>query len=103
MADYFKHDTRAWTETYPGVQFCPLHRYDNGGGAGLFRVEAGAVIPEHGHPTGEHGYVILGSGMFGDRLLSQGDAFWIGPGERHAIRASTSLVFFATSLPRADV
>ncbi len=102
MTDYFKHDTRTWTETHPGVLFCPLHRYHTGGGAGLFRVEAGAAIPEHDHATGEHGYVILGSGIFGDQLLSEGDAFWMDPGECHAIRASTNLVFFATSLPRTD-
>jgi quercetin dioxygenase-like cupin family protein len=103
MAEYFEHDTQVWTEIHPGVRFCPLHRYDNGGGAGLFRIRADAVIPEHDHPTGEHGYVIRGSGTFGDRILAQGDAFWMAPGESHAIRASTDLVFFATSLPRSAV
>ena len=103
VAEYFENDTRVWRETHPGVGFCPLRRYEGGGGAGLFRIEAGAVLPEHDHPTGEHGYVIHGSGYFGDRLLSQGDAFWVQPGERHAVRATTDLVFFATSLPRSDV
>ena len=103
MADYFENDTRTWTETRPGVHFCPLHRYSTGGGAALFRMEAGSALLEHDHPTGEHGYVIRGAGYFGDRLLSEGDAFWMHPGDRHAVRAKTELLFFATSLPGTDV
>ena len=41
MTEYFKSDAHAWSDAYPGVKFCPLHRYDNGGGAGLFLFEAG--------------------------------------------------------------
>jgi quercetin dioxygenase-like cupin family protein len=100
VAKYFEYSTRAWRVLHPGAFVSDLHRYAAGGGAALFRLEAGATLPEHDHPTGEHGYVIQGSGMFGDRLLKEGDAFWIEVGERHEVRAISELAFFATSLPR---
>lgn len=59
-------------------------------------------MPEHNHATGEQGYVIEGTGVFGDRTLSAGDAFWMEAGERHDVRAVTELVFFAISLPRTE-
>jgi len=102
MATYYEADSRAWKEIHPGVFVSDLHRYATGGGAALFRLEPGATLPEHNHPTGEHGYVIEGSGMFGTYSLSFGDAFWMEVDEKHEIRALTRLVFFATSLPRTD-
>ena len=101
MAEYFDHTKRQWEEVYESVFVSDLHRYDGGGGAALFRMSAGASMPEHGHPTGEHGYVISGTGRFGERTLHAGDAFWMDAGDRHDVHAVTDLVFFAASLPRS--
>ena len=102
MPSYYPLDSRAWKPLTEGVRVAELHRYARGGGAALFELEAGAILPEHDHPTGEHGYVIEGAGIFGDRALSAGDAFWMQEGDTHAIRATSKLVFFATSLPRPE-
>jgi quercetin dioxygenase-like cupin family protein len=88
-------------QIHPGVFASELHRYGPGGGAALFRLEAGARMPEHTHPSGEHGYVIEGTGVFGDQTLSAGDAFWMDVDDRHHIHAITELVFLAASLPRS--
>lgn len=103
MAKYFEVKDRPWKEIYSGVFVSDLYRYPTGGGAALFRLDAGANIPVHDHPTGEHGYLITGTGLFADRTLSAGDAFWMDCGESHDIHAITELVFFATSLPRAKI
>ena len=100
MATYYPLDSREWKPFLQGVLVSDLHRYARGGGAALFKLEPGALLPEHGHPTGEHGYVIEGTGVFGDQSLSAGDAFWMEEGDTHAIRATSHLVFFAMSLPR---
>ena len=101
MPNYFSQSNRVWKEIYPGVRVSDLHRYPTGGGAALFAMEAGAAIPEHNHPTGEHGYVVEGEGLFGGQRLGEGDAFWMQINEVHDIHAVTDLVFFATSLPRS--
>ena len=100
MATYYPLASRGWKPIDVGVSVSDLHRYAKGGGAALFWLEPGAVLAEHGHPTGEHGYVIEGAGLFGAQRLSAGDAFWMEMGDTHEIRAITELVFFATSLPR---
>ena len=102
MSAYFRQPSRVWNEVYPGVFASDLHRYATGGGAALFRLDPGARMPEHNHLTGEHGYVIEGTGVFGDQTLSAGDAFWMDVNERHDVRALTTLVFFAASLPRTN-
>ena len=102
MATYYPTISRAWKEIHPGVFLSELHRYSTGGGAALFKLEPGAILPDHTHPTGEHGYVIEGMGEFGAKSLSSGDAFWMDVNERHEIRAVTRLVFFATSLPKIE-
>ena len=78
MVVYFPEAGRVRKEMHPGVLRCPLHRYGTGGGAALFRLEPGAEIPEHDHPSGEHGYVTTGTGVFGDRTLSAGDGLQQG-------------------------
>jgi quercetin dioxygenase-like cupin family protein len=103
LAAYYETISRSWKNMLPGVLVSDLHRYDTGGGAAIFQLEPGATLPEHDHPTGEHGYVIEGSGIFGERSLSAGDAFWMDVNERHQIRAVTRLVFFAASLPKRQV
>lgn len=100
MATFYPVETRHWAEMYSGVLVSDFHRYETGGGAALFRMAKGSVIPEHDHPTGEHGYVVSGSGLFGGKVLRSGDAFWVGPGETHEVEALEELCFFATSLPR---
>jgi quercetin dioxygenase-like cupin family protein len=100
LATYFDSISRTWKEIGTGVYISELHRYPTGGGAAIFKLEPGAIVPEHNHPTGEHGYVIEGTGMFGSNRLEAGDAFWIDVNETHEIRAESRLMFFATSLPR---
>jgi quercetin dioxygenase-like cupin family protein len=77
-----------------------LHRHTNGGGAALFRLEAGAAIPEHDHVAGEHVYIITGSLRFGRLFLAEGDALWVDPGEHHDVEALTDSVFLAVSPPK---
>lgn len=77
MAEYFEVKNRTWKEIYSGMFVSNLHRYPIGGGAALFRLNAGTNLPVHDHPTGEHGYLIAGTGIFGDQTLSTGDAFWL--------------------------
>lgn len=103
MAKYFEVKNRTWKEIYSGVFVSDLHRYPTGGGAALFRLNAGANMPVHDHSTGEHGYLIAGTGIFGDQTLNVGDAFWMDCGESHDVHAITELVFFATSLPKPQV
>lgn len=103
MAKYFEHVNRTWVEIAPRVFASDLHRYPSGGGAALFRLESGARMAEHAHPTGEHGYIISGVGEFGGRTLKAGDAFWMDIGDSHDVYAVTELVFLATSLPGAEV
>ena len=102
MSTYFRQAAREWREIHPRVFASDLHRHTGGGGAALFRLAPGAQMPEHNHTTGEQGYVIEGTGMFGDQLLCAGDAFWMEAGERHDVRAVTALVFFAISVPRKE-
>ena len=103
MASYFQNSSRTWKEIHPGVLVSDFHRYGTGGGASLFLLEPDAVLPEHGHPTGEHGYVVKGTGMFGAQSLSGGDAFWMNVDEKHEVRAVTRLMFVAISLPRTEL
>jgi quercetin dioxygenase-like cupin family protein len=77
-----------------------LHRHEHGGGAALFRIDAGGVMPEHDHIVGEHVYVVAGSVQFADIVLEAGDAMWVEPGERHEVRALTDAVFLAVSPPK---
>lgn len=100
MAKYFDGASRVWDEIEPRAFASDFHRYTSGGGAAIFRMEMGARMPEHEHPTGEHGYVVAGVGKFGERTLEAGDAFWMDPGDRHDVVAVTDLVFLAISLPR---
>ncbi len=102
MATYFQAHSRAWRELHPGVFISELHRYAAGGGAALFKLEAGALLPFHNHSTGEHALVLEGTGMFGDQMLAVGDALWMERNEGHEVRAITALLFFATSLPWAS-
>ncbi|MEY4508412.1 MAG: hypothetical protein RLZZ450_534 [Pseudomonadota bacterium] len=99
MPDVYLSAARTWRELAPGVFASDFYRYAGGGGAALFRMSESAVMAEHGHPTGEHVYVVGGRGTFGELALQAGDALWVAPGERHSVHAITEFTFFATSLP----
>jgi len=102
MANYYLQYIREWKETYAGVFVSNFHRYNGGGGAAIFKLNPGAEIPEHNHPTGEHGYIIQGSGFFDNQLLSEGDAFWVNINETHKVTTESGLIFYATSLPKSE-
>lgn len=100
MATVWRHDERVWEPLYPGVTTMSLHRHDDGGGAALFRMQAGAEIPLHDHAVGEHTYVIEGELDFGTTRLRAGDALWTEPGERHTVRASSDALFLGVAPPK---
>jgi quercetin dioxygenase-like cupin family protein len=100
MATVWRGSELEWRPAGPGVVSAALHRHANGGGAALFRLEAGATIPEHGHVAGEHVYVITGRLRFGQLSLAGGDALWVEPGEHHDVEALTEAVFLAVSPPK---
>lgn len=102
MAKVFRHDARLWQPLYPGVEAMDLHRHEHGGGAALFRMRAGAVIPLHDHVLGEHTYVIEGELEFGTTRLGTGDALWTEPGETHVVRALSDALFLGVAPPRGS-
>jgi quercetin dioxygenase-like cupin family protein len=99
----WRRDAQQWMPTYPGVECMDLHRHPSGGGAALFRMVAGAIIPEHDHPRGEHTYVIAGELEMGEHRVGAGDALWTAPGERHRVRAITDAMFMGVAPPPAEV
>jgi quercetin dioxygenase-like cupin family protein len=100
MATIWRHDEREWEPLYPGVTTMSLHRHDDGGGAALFRMQAGAQVPLHDHSVGEHTYVIEGDLEFGAHRLRAGDALWTEPGESHTVRAITDALFLGVAPPK---
>jgi quercetin dioxygenase-like cupin family protein len=100
MATVWRHDARVWEPIYPGVTTMRLHRHGDGGGAALFRLEAGAEIPLHGHDVGEHTYVIEGDLWMGSERLAAGDAVWTEPGETHVVRAISDALFLGVAPPK---
>ena len=100
MATVWKRDERVWTPMGPGVAFMDLHRHPEGGGAALFRLDAGASIPLHDHMRGEHTYVIEGELQMGALHVRAGDALWTEPGESHVVRAITDAIFIGIAPPK---
>jgi quercetin dioxygenase-like cupin family protein len=96
----WKREQRVWTAMGPGVAFMDLHRHVEGGGAALFRLEAGATIALHDHPRGEHTFVIEGELMMGEQRVRAGDALWTEPGERHVVQAITDAIFLGIAPPK---
>lgn len=74
------------------MEACPTGDHAHSG-ASLFRMRAGAVIPMHAHPKGEHTYIIEGEALFGELHVRAGDAVYTPPGEAHEVRALTEVVF----------
>lgn len=100
MAKVWRSDARVWQPLYPGVEACDLHRHEDGGGAAIFRMRAGATIPTHDHVLGEHTYVIEGELEFGATRMRAGDALWTEPGEAHVVRAVTDAMFLGVAPPK---
>lgn len=54
-----------------------------------YRIEPGAVVPEHSHHFEQAGYVIRGEGRFespdGEDVLSEGDAYMLESDEPHSL------------------
>lgn len=100
MATVWRHDERQWQPMSPGVETVDLHRHADGGGAALFRIQAGTVIPLHEHVVGEHTYVIEGELDFNTLRVRAGDALWTEPGESHTVRAITDAVFLGVAPPK---
>jgi quercetin dioxygenase-like cupin family protein len=98
----WKKDQLEWRDFAPGVVSAALHRHEQGGGAALFKMSAGATLPEHDHFSGEHVYVLTGDVQFGSLRLEAGDALWVEPGERHDVRALTDATFLAVSPPKRN-
>jgi quercetin dioxygenase-like cupin family protein len=96
----WKKDQLEWRDIAPGVVPAALHRHEQGGGAALFKMSAGATLPEHDHVAGEHIYVLAGDLKIGSLSLETGDALWIEPGERHDVRALNDASFIAVSPPK---
>jgi quercetin dioxygenase-like cupin family protein len=100
MPTIWRRERLEWEALHPGVDAALLHRHPQGGGAALFRMKAGALMPEHGHVVGEQSYVVEGTIDFGEHRLEAGDAMWVEAGERHEVRAVTDAFFIAVAPPK---
>jgi quercetin dioxygenase-like cupin family protein len=70
-------DEIKWETTQPcaGVDRCIL-RDGKGGESVLLRFKAGATIPFHPHPGGEHLFVVHGRIRISEKHLGPGDYLW---------------------------
>jgi quercetin dioxygenase-like cupin family protein len=87
-----------WRATeHVGVEVTGLRRGEEGGGAALLRVAAGARFPLHDHPGGEEVYVVSGRARIGDLDVEAGDYLWTPPGGIHDLEARDETVIFVTT------
>lgn len=95
---FIRETERDWQPSgYAGVELCPLHGNDVGGGAVLIRARAGARFPAHDHPGGEDALLLEGSLRLGSIHLAPGDYLWSGPGDVHDLEALEDSLLFASS------
>jgi len=99
-------DTRegAWESTgLEGVERLRLHAHGDERVA-LFRLAAGARIPEHEHPGGEETLVLEGGATDGEREYVAGDWLRLPPRSRHAVSSATGALLWVKTghLPPAD-
>jgi quercetin dioxygenase-like cupin family protein len=95
---FIREIDRKWQPSgYDGVELCPLHVNDVGGGAILIRARAGARFPAHDHPGGEDALLLEGSVRLGSRRLDPGDYLWSDPGDVHDLEALEDSLLFASS------
>lgn len=52
----------------------------------ILKFEPGAGYPFHNHPAGEEIFVIKGSCLVNDTILSAGDYLYTPPGFKHAVK-----------------
>jgi quercetin dioxygenase-like cupin family protein len=71
-----------WTEFGPGIFLCVLSQPVPEGSIHRARVEAGATIPVHTHPSDEFVQVVRGTIITGGRQCEAG-TFWITPAGTH--------------------
>jgi quercetin dioxygenase-like cupin family protein len=78
-------------ETFEAVEGVHLTQLAGGEGMSVqhFRIEPGAVVPEHEHPHEQAGWVESGEGVFmlgGEELVvGEGDSYLIPGHEPHAV------------------
>jgi quercetin dioxygenase-like cupin family protein len=96
---FAKASQRFVSSGWPGVEVCELVDHPGGGGSALFRMQAGARIPRHAHPRGEHTCILSGRARFGERDLEAGDVLWTEPGEAHEVCAITDVLFLGVAPP----
>jgi quercetin dioxygenase-like cupin family protein len=95
---FVREAERQWKASgFDGIELCTLHVNEEGGGAVLLRVEAGARFPAHDHPGGEDAVLLEGRVRIGARQLRPGDYLWSGSGDVHDLEALEDSVLFASS------
>ena len=78
-----EHDD--WRQLLPGLKIKPL-RVDPIGRTqtSLWKLEPGAVVPEHDHHAEEECLILDGSIVWDDRVYSRGDYLLARPGGKHS-------------------
>lgn len=85
-----------WEDIAPGIARKIVHQDTGGHGVSYFlRIEAGAVLPEHGHPGDEHCVVLEGELRVGDTIFGPGSFQYAARGHDHpSITAVTAAIVF---------
>ena len=55
----------------------------------LLKFDAGAEYPYHNHPDGEEIFVLKGTCIIENAILSKGDYLYTPPGYKHAVKTET--------------
>lgn len=90
-------DARQWIPApQEGVEICVLQSHDEVREvAALLRMQAGAKLPRHDHPGGEHLYVIRGRVEVDEQVVRAGDYHCTPIGERHEVVAREECLLFS--------
>lgn len=84
LTETIRGDEIGWQESWPRVWMKVLKRdISSGIQFALFRLEAGAIMPEHAHTKDEECIVIEGDLAIGPLFLQAGDLHVAYPGARH--------------------
>ena len=94
-------DGRHWVATpQAGVEVCVLcSREDMREVAALLSMRAGARLPRHGHPGGEHIYVVRGCVRVNEERVRAGDYHYTLIGETHEVVAQEQCLLLSV-LPK---
>ena len=80
----FRAEDGRWAKVMPGIWMKTLTKRPDGKGRMiLLRCEPGAVIPAHRHEEPEHVFVLEGSYVMGDIVVSAGDSQFSPGGTTH--------------------